>query len=160
MADSRRELLVKASKTALEVSSVTWHGEETTKPSGLHVHRHLGRPVNQSDLPDVILNVFGEDHSELAENTTDQSQRIVELGAHCRALAAPDKSADESLDEILTWTEIALLSDHTLGGVAAEGHYVRTDRVFTEEYSEAYAEAVMRFRFIQLTKWGDPRQAP
>lgn len=157
MAD-RREVLLAAVATALGVASVNWHSEVTTKPAGLNVYRHLGRQADQDSLPDVTVLYLGEDITPENQGPTDVSERDVRVAVRCRATAAVSESGDEGLIPTIQWAEIALLTDYTLGGVAANGKLLRIDQVDTAEHADVYAEAVMQFVFTLHTKWGDPRQ--
>lgn len=157
MADSIREVALKAIETALKVTSVTWHSEATTKPTGLNVHRHLTRGADQSDLPDITVYYMGESNDEQA---TDESTRSVRVGVRCRVKAGAGVTGDEALDPILTWAEIALLNEYTLGGAVADARLEGIDAISAREFADTFAEATMQFEFTVLTKWGDPRQAP
>lgn len=159
MPDSRRELLLKAAQAAVDVASVDLNGEETTKPAGLVVHRFLTRMPDSGSLPDVTLWYAGEGIDDRADAATDESQRSVRVRARCRAKAAAGQTGDEALDPILTWVELAMLADYSLGGLAAEGQANGIDAVSAREFADTYAEATIEFEFLLLTKRGDPRQA-
>lgn len=159
MAD-RRESMLAAAKTALEVASVTWHSEATTKPTGLSVHRHLGRQMDKSQLPALVVRYFGEQPTPQNQAPTDVSERNVTLAVECRAVADADESGDEALIPVMGWAEIAILSDDTLGGVTAKIDAPRIDAIDTAEFADVYAAVLMQFPVTLHTKWGDPRSAP
>lgn len=161
MAD-RRESLLAAAKAALEVASVDWHSEVTTKPEGLRVYRHRTRQADVSLLPDLSVLYMGETLSTYAEGATGESRREVEVGVLARALADADESGDQGLIPVMQWAEIALLYSNfgALGGIASKGELLRIEPLASEEHADTFAEALMRFSFTVHTKWGDPRQAP
>ena len=159
MAD-RRESLLAAAKTALEATSVDWHSEETTKPTGLGVYRHLGRQMDKDKLPAVVVRYFGEQPTQQNQAPTDVSERNVTLAVECRAVAPSDESGDEALIPVMQWAEIAILSDDTLGGVAVKTDPPRIDAIDTQEFADVYAAVLMQFPVTLHTKWGDPRSAP
>lgn len=159
MADLR-ESVIAAIKTALEVASVNWHSEVTTKPTGLDVHRHLTRSVDQSDLPDITVYYAGETLSSALQGPTDESERAVRVRLRCRAKAAAGETGDEALIPVLGWAEFAVLTDYTLGGVAAMTELEMVDALSAREYADTYAEAMLQFVVTLQTKWGDPRQSP
>lgn len=158
MAD-RRELVLAAAETALGVSSVNWHSEATTKPTGLGVYRHLARQADADGLPDVSVLYMGED---VLESATGEVDRNVRVGVRCRAVAdsTANESGDAALLDVLQWAEIALLTDYTLGGLASIGKLERIDQIEAQEHADTVAEALMSFMFVIQTKWGDPRQVP
>lgn len=160
MADSRREVLLKAIETALGQATVDWHSEITTKPTGLAVHRHLTRQATKDTLPDVTIYLLGESPDPLLEAAVDVAERRVRVGVRVRDTAGSGVTGDEALDPLLTWAEIAILNDYTLGGVVAYARQVGLDAVTAREYADTWAEATLQFEFVLQTKWGDPRQAP
>jgi hypothetical protein len=160
MADSRRELLLKAVQAALEVASVNWHSEVTTKPAGLNVHRYLTRSVDAGALPDLTVFYVGESLDAGLQAATDESRRSVRVGVRCRVKAGAGETGDEALDPVLVWAELAALTDYTLGGAAANARLEGVDAITAREYADTYAEATLQFEFTVLTKWGDPRQIP
>lgn len=157
MADSRRELLLKAVVTSLEVASVTKNTESTTKPADLSVHRHLTRMANQADLPDMTVFFAGEVPEALA---TDLNTRRALVRVRCRVKAAAGVSGDEALDPLLAWAELAIMEDYTLGGTSAEVGSPDIDPISAREFADTYSEATLQFPILYETKWGDPRQAP
>lgn len=159
MAD-RRELVLAACATALGVSSVDWHSEETTKPAGLNVYRHRTRQADVNSLPDAVVFYRGERPRTMNQAATDVSERQVRVGVLVRAFADSDESGDAALIPVMQWAEIALLSDYTLGGLCANGDLEDIEAVQTEEHADTVAEALLTFVFDVHTKWGDPRQVP
>lgn len=160
MADSRRELALKAVRTALQVASVTKNSETTTKPAELNVHRHLTRQVVHADLPDCTVFYIGERVAPISEGAVDESLRFVRVGVRCREKAPKGVTGDEALDPILVWAELSVLNDHTLGGLVADSHLAGIDAISAREFADEFAEATLEFEFKLQTKWGDPRQAP
>ncbi len=157
MADSQRELVLKALVTALEVVSVTKNLEATTKPTDLVVHRHFTRSPNPKDLPDITVFVAGENPDGIA---TDLNTRELLVRMRCRVQAAEGISGDEALDPILVWAELATMADHTLAGASAFIGSPDMDAISSRELADTFAEATLQFPVTFQTKWGDPRQAP
>lgn len=157
MADSRRELVLKAIVTALSVASVTKNTEATTKPAGLAVHRHLTRMEGEADLPDITVFQAGLNPND---KVTDLNSPELLVRLRCRVKAAAGISGDEALDPILVWAELALMDDYTLGGVSAYIGSPDMDAISAREYADTFAEATLQFPITYETKWGDPRQAP
>lgn len=160
MPDSLRETGMKALKAALEVGQVDWHGELTTKPSGLNVHRHFTRGPADSELPDITVFYIGEDLEHEMKGSTDESLRRVRFGLRVRVKAPAGETGDEALDPLLVWAEIAVLTDYSLGGLFSNARLEGIDAISAREVADTYAEATMQFVHTLQTKWGDPRQAP
>lgn len=159
MAD-RRELVLEAAKDALEVVSLTWHSEATTKPTGLNVYRHRTRQADADSLPDATVLYGGETSTPMNLSAHDVSERDVQVLVLVRALADSDETGDAALIPVMQWAEIALLSDYTLGGLCANGRLDSIARIQSEEHADTTAEALLTFTFAVHTKWGDPRQVP
>lgn len=157
MADSQRELILKAVAAALAVAQVDWHSEITTKPADLNVHRHYTRMGQNADFPDITVYYAGEPEPD--EDATDGAKHGMLVRLRCRAKAAAGVSGDEALDPVLTWAEIALLSEPTLGGLAADIRPPAADALSARELTETYAETHLQFEITHFTKWGDPRQS-
>lgn len=154
---SKRDDVMAAAVTAISVASVTRNAETTTKPTGLTVHRHLMRQANASSLPDVTAFMAGE---VLDDAITDEADRALSLRFRCRVAIADDESGDEALDPILTWVELSLTADYTLGGTCAALRVTSIDAISALEYADGWAEATVQVEVTYMTKWGDPRQAP
>ena len=157
MADSRWLALMQAIETALNVSSVTRNSEATTKPSGLTVLREPTRPINEADAPVAFVTYGGE---EVDDRATDEASRDVLVEVTVMAKAADTQRADEAIDPLKTWAELAVMDDYTLGGAAAFVRLDRIDRLQLSEHANLFTALVLTFAVQLLTKWGDPRQAP
>lgn len=160
MADSKRLDLMQAVETALGVASVTMNSEATTKPSGLKVYREPVRQVNEADAPLALIVYGGEDLDDALTAATDESERAVSVDVTVAARATDTQRADEALDPLMVWVEIAVMSDPTLGGAAAYTRLRRVERLRYREEASLFAAATLTFESILLTKLGDPRQAP
>lgn len=126
-------------------------------PTGLRVTRHLARQADIDRVPDISVLYLGE---ELIDSATGEVDRNIRVGLRCRARADASESGDAGLIPVLSWAELALMSDYTLGGIAANGRLERIDAIDTAEHADMWAEALMQFLFTIQTKWGDPTRAP
>lgn len=161
MADSRRELVLKAVETALEAATATMNSSALTKPTGLTVKRSPEREILHDDLPQMDVWVLKDVHSFHATNSATRVM-TVRVRSTVTWLDADESSGDEALDPLLTWAEVALGADSSLGGLLPEGGVVPTtlDTPRVEERSEKYAQAFQDFDLTYLTKFGDPRTTP
>ena len=159
MADSRRELVLKAVETALEAATATMNSSALTKPTGLTVKRSPEREILHDDLPQMDVWVLKDVHSFHATNSATRVM-TVRVRSTVTWLASDESSGDEALDQLLTWAEVALMTDETLGGVAALMVPAGLETPQVEERTEKYAQAVQDFDITYLTKFGDPRTTP
>lgn len=133
------------------------------KPSGLTARRHPERAVQVDECPVVDLYVIGE---RVNYDLTGATTRVLTLGALARVawnLSADDfDSGDEALDELLSWTEAALLYDETLGGAASLMTYAADflQRPDVQERADKVAEALLQFEITYQTGYGNPFEAP
>lgn len=146
-----------AVESALEVTSVTTNSEETTKPTDLTVVREATRAMTVDDAPVVHVAYGGE---TITDMISDESRREVEIDVTVIAKATDTQRADEALDPLLVWCELAVMDDYTLGGTAAFVRLARIERLQVSEHADVFAAATMTFGASLLTKYGDPRQAP
>ena len=105
--DSPREQILKAVYAALNGAD---------KPTGTIVHRHRTRPVDQDDLPSIVSFFLRERVDRVIRSVPMTEERVLELGVVVRVEGDP--TPDEALDPLLTWCNVALLTDQTLGGLA------------------------------------------
>ena len=157
MADSKRLDLMQAVEAALNVSSVDRSSEVTTKPTDLTVLREPTRPINEADAPAMFIVYGGEDVSDRA---TDEASRAVAVDVTVMAKATDSQRADEALDPLLVWAELALMDGYTISGAAAFIRLDRITRLDLSEHASLFVGATLSFEIQLLTKWGDPRQAP
>lgn len=159
MADSRRELVLKAVQTALEQASVTVNAVALTKPAGLTVKRHPETPIEHRDLPQIDLWVARE---AVTYDITGVSTRVLTVRVRSTVTwsSSAEGSGDEALDPLLTWAEVALMADETLGGVASLVVLTAIATPETDQRTEKYAQAAQDFDLTYLTLFGDPRSSP
>lgn len=160
MADSRRLDMMQATEAAIEVASVTKNAETTTKPLNLTVIREATRAMTVEDAPVVHVAYGGETVVDRESDAVGESRREVEIEVTVIAKATETQRADEALDPLLVWCELAVMNDYTLGGTSAFVRLARIERLQVSEHADVFAAASMTFGATLLTKYGDPRQAP
>lgn len=148
---------MQAIEAALGVASVTKNTEETTKPTDLTVLREPTRPINEADAPVAFIFYGGED---VDDRITDEATRDVLVDVTVIAKATDTQRADEALDPLMVWAELAVMDDYTISGAAAFVRLRRIARLDLSEHASLFAAATLTFQVTLLTKWGDPRQAP
>lgn len=153
---SVREDVLAAVVTALEQTSVTVNASAMTKPTDLTVARHPERERTLDDLP--IQDVWMAPE-RLDYDITGTSTRVLQVRVRS-VVTYTTGSGDAALDDLLTWAELTLMQDETLGGVASIVELTAVDTPDIEERADKYAQAIQTFDITYLTKFGDPRSAP
>lgn len=138
---SRREAVVEAVVAALNGPG---------KPAALTVHRSRTRPVDKDDLPAQIVYLLSE--TIPTEYGVPAVDRELVLAVETRAQGNPP---DEALDEYLSWSVRALMTDFTLGGAAMRVTEQSTDWL-AEELDKIYGAAQQRFLVTFRTRHDDP----
>lgn len=142
MADSRREAIIEAAKAVLE---------KPGKPTNLTMLRHRTREIDASLLPvGVILNgVEVITRQTAAPPTID---RELTFNVEFRAVGEP---ADEILDPMIAWAEVALLTDTDFTDLVRS---INLNRIIWDqaEGKAAHAAASMEFSAQYRTVYGDP----
>lgn len=151
---SKRDALVGAAVTALGVSSYTVSAVQTTKPTGLSVHRMRKLPIQDDALPAMVV-YLGEE--VVTNDGSSRVQRELTLYVESR-VKHNSTDGDTELDPLVKWAVLALRYDFTLGGRCSDILEVRTgwDQ---EEGAAALAAAVTEFRAIYFTHDVDQGQS-
>lgn len=134
------------------------------KPAGLTVHRSRGRPLDQDDLPAVVvyplvLDPEDADHDEAVEEGLDWA-------VECRAKQIADASADEALDPLIVWVRKTVWGDREAGGLAMDTVSIRRGEqgggirwAPPQEIGELYGAVRIPFRTTYYTSASDPEQS-
>jgi hypothetical protein len=118
---SRRILIVKAIAATLGRANAVAGAVEFAKPAGLDVHRHLSRPIESEKFPAVVVGVAGSDEEAASEQIVRGPG-----GALLRTLLVDvmircvGKVPEDACDPYLTWAEVAVAEDPTLGGLCED----------------------------------------
>lgn len=138
---SRREAVLQAVVAALNGAG---------KPADLTVHRSRHRPIDKDELPAQVVYLISE--TVPTQYGVPLVDREVIVAVETRATGTP---SDQALDEYLSWTVRALITDHTLGGAAMNVTEQETTWI-AEEMDKVYGAAQQRFAIVYRTRHDDP----
>lgn len=159
MTTSRRELVLQAIATALGAATATpaapAGASPITKPTDLTVERNPEGEHDDGTLPRVDIYMAPE---TLNYEVTDGTTRVLTVRVRTEIKWDPADfgSGDEALDEFLTWNEVAILADITLGGLSREILATGLQTPAVEQRADKYAMALQSFDVTYLTKFGNP----
>lgn len=119
MASIRRQAFLQA-KAQIETESALEDG--STKPDGLSVFTGRGRPVEDEDLPCVLLYEAPEQPEPADHGGAEPVlERVFRFRTEIRVKATrDDEDPGGPADEIYVWLVKALMEDPTLGGLVQE----------------------------------------
>lgn len=143
MADSIREKIIQAAVAALEAAG---------KPAELTVHRNRELPIEDDNLPAMIV-FYGEDdpRSRTHDNTSERTLTLaIETRASTTVAGTP---GDKVTDPYTNWMTQALMADDTLGGLATsvvEGTTLPGSKT-TSKAVHAFAGTAWTIKYITAT---------
>lgn len=129
----------------------------TGAPPGLTVHRERTRPVEQEQLPAILI-YFEDDHPEPLAGQKFRApltERSLNLVAEIRGTPAGAQAPDEAIDALYVWLMQAVAADETFGGLAM-GITEGPVKWFSKEADAIYAGAAVHLIVHYRTKRLDP----
>jgi hypothetical protein len=157
MGDSRRLQILDAVATRLAVASVTVNSVVRTKPAGLAVHRFRLRPIAGESLPAQV--VYMQSDPDPERRATGVLDRVMRLAVEHLVKVTAGTPPDDTVDPLISWAVLALMSDETMGGLASQ--ITERGTVWApEEGEQSFMRAMTVFDIQYLTKDTDPEAAP
>jgi len=129
----------------------------TGAPIGLTVHRERTRPVEQDQLPAVLV-YFEDDTPETLDKQKFKApltERCLNLVAEIRAMPTTDQAPDEAIDAVYIWLMQTIAADESFGGLAM-GVTEGPVKWFSKEADMIYAGAAVHLSVHYRTKRLDP----
>lgn len=125
--------------------------------TGSNVYESRIYPLVQAKLPALIVYTTTESSQEAAFGAQVVQHRVltVTVEGYVRALA----NFDDSLDQIATEVEEAILDDRTLGGLANNTVLTSTDSQYSGEGEQPVGTIVLSFEVTYRTQSGQPETA-
>lgn len=124
MADSQREVVIKAVVAALEQPGPI---NGITRPPNLAIHRMRDRPIATDNLPAVVVFLDDREQGErVSYEVSQKATRTLRFVFQCRELAAGGLSADEKLDQVTAWVVAAVMEDDTFGQITRQALEIST----------------------------------
>lgn len=148
-----REQILRSVKTLLE---------GTGKPTGLTVHRQRSRPLEQDDLPAIVVYPLSDDADDADHDLAEDHTLTVALEMRVKVSAtesAAGKSSDEVLDPLYTWSVSKMLADITQGGLAIDTREGSTTWD-VEEPNVVLGRCATTFEIDYLTEAANPETTP
>lgn len=132
----------------------------TGKPAGLTVMRERTRPIENDQLPAIVVYCEDEEPTTLADQRyrAPLTERHLVLMCELRAVASATVPPDAALDPLYVWAVQQLLQNENFGGLAmgvTEGPMKWKSR----EADAIYAAADLRFVVHYSTSRLDPTLA-
>jgi hypothetical protein len=157
MGDSRRLQILDAVATRLAVATVTVNSVVRTKPTGLAVHRFRLRPIAGESLPAQV--VYMQSDPDPERRATGVLDRVMRLAVEHLVKVTAGTPPDDTVDPLISWAVLALMSDETMGGLASQ--ITERGTVWApEEGEQSFMRAMTVFDIQYLTKDTDPEAAP
>lgn len=144
MADSVRLQIMKAWETACNAAG---------KPTGVTVHRSRYLPLEEDELPAIVLYWVNEEDEPA--NVTGDLDRRLRCWAECRAKS---HTPDDALDPLLVWAEEAAMADPKFGGVAKKTTVLGV-RTSDEPILPPLGAAALELEIEYETPFGQPTVA-
>jgi hypothetical protein len=157
MGDTRRLQILDAVVTRLASASVTVNNVVRTKPTDLAVHRFRLRPIQGESLPAQV--VYMQSDPDPVRDATGTLDRIMRVAVEHLVKVASGTPPDDTVDPLISWAVLALMSEETYGGLASE----TTERGTVwapEEGEQSFMRAMTVFDIKYVTKDNDPEAAP
>lgn len=128
---------------------------EAGGPTGLTVHESQNRPIDDDQLPSIVVYPFGEAPVEQPEHD-EASYLELPLVLECRAKGDPGHRA---VDPLYVWAVHQMMIDQQWGGLAEHTHF--DGREWAETPSGAvYGRLALRFRIQFWTGEYDVENPP
>jgi len=157
MGDTRRLQILDAVATRLAVAAVTVNSVVRTKPADLAVHRFRLRPIAGESLPAQV--VYMQADPDPVRDATGTLDRIMRVAVEHLVKVPAGTPPDDTVDPLISWAVLALMSEETYGGLASETTERGTVWV-PEEGEQSFMRAMTVFDIKYVTKDNDPEAAP
>lgn len=142
---SIREQLLEAWRAALETGA--------GKPPGLRVHRSRALPIEQDELPAVVLYLLREETDRiLGGEWLPIVDRRLRVRAEVRTTGNPP---DQVLDPLLTYVVRTLVANQTWGGLCDAVHEMESEWA-AESSNKVFAACAIDFEVRYRTQGDDP----
>jgi hypothetical protein len=126
-------------------------------PAGLTVHRERTRPVENEQLPAILIYFEDEQPEPLAGQKfrAPLTERSLGVVAEIRVVPTGGQAPDEAADSLYVWLIQAVGADESFGGLAM-GVTEGPVKWFSKEADAIYAGAAVHFIVHYRTKRLDP----
>ncbi len=124
-------------------------------PVGLTVHRERTRPLENDQLPAIVL-YYLDEQPVLPSGQAYRSplvERKLEIMAECRALGDNTTPPDMALDPIIVWASTQIFKDETFAGLALgveEGRTLWQSKEGDQPVAAAMIAFTIRYRTSRL----------
>jgi hypothetical protein len=89
------------------------------KPSGLTVHRERTRPIEEDQLPAILVYFEDEAPKSIGSNyRAPLVERDMTVAIELRAEGSPGVSPDEAIDPLYEWAIYQIFGNESFGGIA------------------------------------------
>lgn len=144
---SRREQILATWATALDGAG---------KPTGLRVHRSRTLPLEQDELPAVVLYLLHEETTRVADGEwLPIVDRRLRVRVECRMTGNPP---DQLLDPILSWVIQTLIGEQSWGGLTDSVHEIQSEWA-AESSNTVLAACAIDVEARYRTQGNDPESA-
>ena len=141
-------------KTIREYFGTQLTGLTTT---GSNVFESRVYPMQSSKLPAVLIYTTSEESAESAFSSKRVQNRVLDVmvEGYVRAIA----NFDDTLDQIATEVEGAILDDPTLGGIAVNTELTGTEANYSGDSEQPVGTIRLTFQVQYRTETGQPETA-